>query len=484
MEGQLPRTGIPRLITGVVTSCGRHGLLQATLTSLAQNLDVPFERTIIIEDGPTPRPDWLGANSHNLGHPLRKLGPITWIQNGDRKGQVYSIDTAYEQVRTPYIYHCEDDWQFIGPVNITESQDILERFPNVLHILHGDYNAHPSEHCEGLPCRTKITDWRGWGGFSWNPGLRRRLDYEAIGSYGRFSGYGTTGLGPELAISQFYAAQGFRVAVLPTISVQHLGDNCSVHNRPQTPTDAVSRKPKALIIIPACHKYEYESWESDIHENGDRQLNRLQACRDTWLKDVAIHSPDLQYRFFFGRGGTRPPKADEVFLDVDDNYNHLPHKVIAAYEWAVANSFEVCYKCDDDTYVWVDRLYRDMYSSEWGSQQYYGFKHDHGYITGGAGMVLRGRALQTMARAANRIEHWAEDVNTYKTLDRVNIQGVFHPGHQPGFHNHYYDIDSIDHMGTAVMWGTNERVALRAIHAVPPEQMYNLYRRMNALRTQ
>jgi hypothetical protein len=465
-------------ITGVITSCGRHDLLRQTIESLAKHLDLPFRETIIIEDGPAGRPDWLPANSANLGHPLQKLGPITWISNGERRGQVYSIDVAYEQVKTEFIFHGEDDWQFTAGGFIQPSLDILRDNPDVLQVLLGDYNAHPSEQLPNRTYRTKTTDWRGWGGFSWNPGLRRRLDYDAIGSYGRYSQFGATGLGPEFALSQLYALRGYRVGVLPDVSVRHLGDGRSVHSRPQYASDIVAKPPKALIIIPACHTYEYGSWVCDVHQNGDSQRSRIQACRDTWLKDVAAHSPELQYRFFYGQGGTRIPEPDEVFLDCPDEYNKLPVKVWKAIRWARDNGFDAIYKCDDDTFVWVDRLYRDMCSPEWGNQNYYGYKHGHGYVTGGAGYVLRGRALNLVAgMRENDIEHWAEDITMYKFLDKHNVQGVYHSGHQPGFSEHWYDISKIDASGTAVTQ-QGERVALRAIHAVKPEDMRSLYARL------
>jgi hypothetical protein len=101
--------------------------------------------TIIIDDGDMPRPDWLPR--HN----------VTWINNGKQRGQIFSIDKAYEQVKTDYIFHCEDDWQFVESGFIFRSEEILEKNPNV-HSVMVRNDQHP------------VDLRRGWGYFSFNPG--------------------------------------------------------------------------------------------------------------------------------------------------------------------------------------------------------------------------------------------------------------------------------------------------------------------------
>lgn len=72
-----------------------------------------------------------------------------------------------------------------------------------------------------------------------------------------------------------------------------------------------------------------------------------QAIRDTYLPLIP---KDVDYRFFLGRGATREPKSDEVFLDVDDSYNGLPEKVQAMFKWSYENTDALhTMKFDDDT---------------------------------------------------------------------------------------------------------------------------------------
>jgi hypothetical protein len=59
----------------------------------------------------------------------------------------------------------------------------------------------------------------------------------------------------------------------------------------------------------------------------------------------------LDVRFFRGRGATREPLEDEVFLDCGDAYLELPEKVKAAMSWAYKNGYDYTAKVDDDVVV-------------------------------------------------------------------------------------------------------------------------------------
>lgn len=56
-------------------------------------------------------------------------------------------------------------------------------------------------------------------------------------------------------------------------------------------------------------------------------------------------------RFFRGRGATREPLADEIFLDCDDSYEGLPNKVQEIVRWAHSHEYDFVLKCDDDVVV-------------------------------------------------------------------------------------------------------------------------------------
>lgn len=80
-------------------------------------------------------------------------------------------------------------------------------------------------------------------------------------------------------------------------------------------------------------------------------VDRVAALRDTWLKNVTV-----DYKIFYGQGGTRPPKEDEVFLDAPDGYQHSSQKLKALVQYALDNGYEYLLKIDDDVFVYWDRL--------------------------------------------------------------------------------------------------------------------------------
>lgn len=81
---------------------------------------------------------------------------------------------------------------------------------------------------------------------------------------------------------------------------------------------------------------------------------RRDACRETWLSHP---QPGIECRFFLGRRTPLKNEPDVVNLWVDDGYYHLPAKGLAFYKWALENyDFDWLFKCDDDTYLALDRL--------------------------------------------------------------------------------------------------------------------------------
>jgi hypothetical protein len=414
-----------------VTSCQRHDLLRKTLESFSAMVDIRPVETIIIEDSAASQPSWLDS--------IRKLGKITWISNGKRRGQVYSIDRLYDHITTPYIFHCEDDWQFIKAGFIQPSLDILDTFSNVWTVsLRGDEPRYHPNIVDSTLGNIQQPYWRnGWGGCTWNPGLRRLSDWKRIGCYGKIMGYGVGGIVPEQTLSKMHLDMGYRIAAIDRY-VQHIGEMRSKAIEP-LPTPS-----KVLIAIAACHAYDYGN-----HACGITRITegRIDAQRETWIRDLAPFACYVDYKFFFGRSpDNRKPKADEVFLDVPDDYEHLPQKMNAIYRWALANGFEYLYKCDDDTLVDVPRLMREPYDS----YDQLGFSNcSHGlnsrkcscYITGGAGYWLSARAMRVAISAPalplSNPHRWAEDYTTGMALRGSGLVRQGSDKYLPGFAAHY-----------------------------------------------
>lgn len=213
-------------ITLVVTSCDRYDLLERTLTSFARHNTHPIAKTIIAEDGrfPLTVPSWLSELSAR-----HKLGVVTIDQSAERKGQIPTIDHAYGLVKTPWIFHCEDDWEFLRGGFIEASLEIMQKWDHVLQCWIREDSTHPVVSLEQYPFPTMMLDWQGsWSGFAFNPGLRRLADYRILGSYQNASaGCTIHGCAAELKIGRFYRELGFVAASLRPAYVKHIGQGRS-----------------------------------------------------------------------------------------------------------------------------------------------------------------------------------------------------------------------------------------------------------------
>ena len=177
-------------ITLVLTSCGRYDLLSQTLESFYKFNTYSIKEVIIVED---------------------------W----NREGQIKSIDKAYARVKTPYIFACEDDWCFYKSGFIEKSLEILEKYPKILQVWlreHNDTNGHPIVKLPQFDVETMLNPWGNWGGFSWNPGLRRLDDYKTLGHPYLY-------YGQEHIVSKAYMDLGFHSAITPEGYVKHIGWN-------------------------------------------------------------------------------------------------------------------------------------------------------------------------------------------------------------------------------------------------------------------
>lgn len=148
-------------------------------------------------------------------------------------GQVKSIDIAYSHVKTPLIFHLEDDWEFYEPGFIEYSLEILNSYPFIFTVwlrAHNDVMGHPLEDVAQLPFKlARLNYGKVSHGFSWNPGLRRLTDYMLIESYSKNAP-------SEAAASIWYMKRGFRAAICSKVSgyVRHIGWERSTADVPGT----------------------------------------------------------------------------------------------------------------------------------------------------------------------------------------------------------------------------------------------------------
>jgi len=201
-------------VTFVLTSCGRFDLLEETLSSFFEHNTAPIARYLLIEDS--------GLNA------VREVAarfpfPIEVIVNRPSLGQIASIDKAYATVTTPYVFHCEDDWRFFRPGFVEDSLTLLQLDPSiaVVNIRRLDPKKTLSRRVPlvtiGGVAHRKPEPWLdlAWNGYTFNPGLRRMLDYRMLGSFNRW--------GDESDASLFFKRKGMVVAYLAAPACETTG---------------------------------------------------------------------------------------------------------------------------------------------------------------------------------------------------------------------------------------------------------------------
>lgn len=212
------------MITYVCTSCGRLDLLQECITSFLEN-SPKLERYIVIENGENSYSDIINCFPEGYN--------LLIIVNETNIGQVASIDKAYSLVRTPYIYHEEGDWKYYQPGFIKKSQKLLEWDNNILsvnvrrkfdgtkgsmHPVYGPFNYKQPMDLDYFKYYKYQYNYLGpYHGFSWNPGLRRKKEYDLIGNFKQYAN--------EEGMNQFYIKHEYIAACLDTEHCYHIGEN-------------------------------------------------------------------------------------------------------------------------------------------------------------------------------------------------------------------------------------------------------------------
>lgn len=238
VTNSLVNTMVPS-ITLVVTSCGRAALLLKTLETFTQYNTYPLHEAVIVEDGGLEHDQALLAKVLNLAPEKLRI-----IKNLHNIGQLRSVDRAYASVKSDYIFHCEDDWEFYQSGFIEESLDILRTDSRLFCVwirAHNDTNGHPHDSNVNLTTNGNIyylmaLGYRGvWNGFTLNPGLRRTEDCLITGPYSELplahELKGRTKI-TESDISIHYQRLGYRAAICSNVNgyVRHIGQNYHLAN--------------------------------------------------------------------------------------------------------------------------------------------------------------------------------------------------------------------------------------------------------------
>ena len=166
-------------VTLVITSCGRPDLLEKTVESFFKYNTYPLKRTLIIEDGDIE--DFSNIERHIVGD-------YEIIKNETNIGQFPSIDKVYSMVDTEWLFHCEDDWEFLKEGFIEASLDIFDSWDHDFKCFGPWLWHHKITKSKGKRLYPEVYETKGgikyqiinsdmvMGGYTLNPGLRRTSD--------------------------------------------------------------------------------------------------------------------------------------------------------------------------------------------------------------------------------------------------------------------------------------------------------------------
>ena len=205
----------------VLTSCGRTKLLNKTLKSFFKYNDYNIKDFFLVED-----------SVNNLVYEEVKKkwkDKIKIFCNKKKLGQIKSIVDIYKKIRTPYVFHCEDDWIYTRKKFIEDSLEILKTDSKIIQVwLESKKSASRLDIFEygslkytkknkiGFRKVTCKDGWE-WGHFSFRPGVKRMSDYNLIGGYGKFKN--------ELDIGVKYKKLGFYTVIIENPAVEDIGDD-------------------------------------------------------------------------------------------------------------------------------------------------------------------------------------------------------------------------------------------------------------------
>lgn len=231
-------TSTPKMVTFSITTCKRYDLFVRTMDSFIQNCkDIHLiSRWICVDDNSS-------EEERKEMHTRYPFFEFVW-KTPEEKGHPESMNHILKRVDTPYLFHMEDDWQFITPRNYisdclqvlqennsygqclvnrcyaetmedyaTIGADFLKTKNNLTYLKH---HFEPSQE-EFMKKYGQGPNCAYWMHYSLRPGLTRVSALRTIGEY-------KSGVSHfEKEYSQRYYEHGYRTTFLERVHCIHIG---------------------------------------------------------------------------------------------------------------------------------------------------------------------------------------------------------------------------------------------------------------------
>ena len=206
------------MVTFISTSCGRPDLLKRSMDSFMEYNTFPISEYIITED----------STDKSIYEELLYMYPDFNILFNDKNiGLIRCLDRLYSKVRTPYVFHCGDDWAFKKSGFIEESLKVLDSDTRNFQAWLQPIGGHEfvQQNYYKLILHNLSDPEHPWYGFGFVPGLRRLSDYKLIGSFADYLCAGDYPALTEWRINVKYHELDFRAVCLNDEYCYNIGAN-------------------------------------------------------------------------------------------------------------------------------------------------------------------------------------------------------------------------------------------------------------------
>lgn len=156
-------------VTVFITSCGRPKLLRRTIESFVKYNTYPIKEVILCEDSGVKGIVDFAKDIFPY--------PVIFCYNDVRSGQMKTIERYTPLIKTPYVFHLEDDYEFFDYGFIELSFKIMDSDKNIAQVLleESQYNYNKEDInnplCYKLVCKGYHNETLSC--FSWRPSLRK-----------------------------------------------------------------------------------------------------------------------------------------------------------------------------------------------------------------------------------------------------------------------------------------------------------------------
>lgn len=228
-------------ITLCLTMGRRPELLEKTLQSLLPLVD--FFEVIAINDFRDPETN----EAFQRVCPNGKL-----ISLREQLGHHAAVDYMYRQVSTPYVMHCEDDWEFTNDLDVVGAISLLTQEPEISQVCFrkvSDFHLSEEDLSKVEHHQTGEFEYARldkihpqWHGYTFNPHLA------SLDLWRQFNGF--SGFKKERHVSRALRAKGRYTAYMEPGSCSHIGLDQSVSASAAHPTglNLLKKKLKSLFL--------------------------------------------------------------------------------------------------------------------------------------------------------------------------------------------------------------------------------------------